>query len=405
MSMTNVNFEIDGEEVSNQIIEKYLLKNNTRNLRFSYKTNSDVINFVGFDISNEETLVSFPKHYIDTENKNSLDQEDMSLLFKVLMLDQVKNVENYIGSVKEFESNFPFNSYYGIYKYFQQYGLYQESHSVIKKGYTGKIYWRETIRKANSFINEKNIIYLPLFIKETKNKQVFISECMSFAINYTLKRFPTFVTGKAPKCNYGTFDFLSNKESIVARLKKVHSELFKDIHKKLVYDLIEFFRGIPNGGSIIIKHYNFELAWESIVQEYLNNYFVKIEENGLIFSKEKLERLNSFKKEKFNVDKVHYNHRLEPDHYLKSNNNQYIFDAKYYTSINTLNYKQLGYHAILRSKASKTYSALILPTSKSNLFNVKHFELKDEYYSEPNDNIIIWECYLNMKYAMLMFLQ
>lgn len=400
MIKPNFDFEIDGEEVSDSIIEKYLLKNNTRNLRFSYKTNSDVINFVGFEIEKGRTLVSFPKNYIDIDNKNELNQEDISLLFDVLMLDQNKNYQNYVGPIKDFESNFPFHSFFSIYRYFQCYGLYNESVTINKIGYNGKINWKETIRKSNTIISNNSIVYLPFFVKETQNNQVFLSECMAFAIDYTLKTFPYFINGEIPKHKFSNFDFLNNKEHTIKKLKSIYGSVFKDLNKKLIYDLINFFKELPLGGQIIIKHYNFELIWESIVENYLNKYFITSDKKGLIMSKEIRTEGPVFQKAKFFVDKIHETHRLEPDHYSKSGNEQYIFDSKYYSEVSSLNHKQLVYHTLLRSEKLKTTSALIIPTSKKHLVDRKHFELKTEYCSNIKDEIVIWEHYLNVKFGM-----
>lgn len=87
-------------------------------------------------------------------------------------------------------------------------------------------------------------------------------------------------------------------------IKKAYNEVYKDFHKQLVRDLIDFFRSIPEGGTITIKHYNFELAWKSMVEEYLNDYFIGVDETGLKFSQQRLSSSNKFTKMKFNADKV-----------------------------------------------------------------------------------------------------
>ena len=44
-------------------------------------------------------------------------------------------------------------------------------------------------KKSTKVISQGNTFHLPLYIKQNKSKQVFISDCMSFAIDYTLDRF------------------------------------------------------------------------------------------------------------------------------------------------------------------------------------------------------------------------
>ncbi|WP_339181051.1 hypothetical protein [Oceanobacillus sp. FSL W7-1293] len=394
----NLVFQIDGEVIDPKIIEKFNLRGFSRNLRFSYKLNAEVINFVGFIIKNKEMLVVLPKHYAG--KGDLLDYSDVKLLFQILLKEQSKNVNKYIGSIKEFESSFPFKAFYSIYNYYQMYGLYKEDEKVIKPGYNGKISWKDTIRHSNNVISNGNLIYIPFFVQETKNRQVYLSECMAFAINYTLRTYPYFVKGTILKGQFSNFDFLGNRKHVIDNLKKIYSDMFSDKNKRLVKDLIDFYSNLPQGGNIKIVHYNFELVWESMVEKYLNDYFNDLGESGLQFEYKRYEnQTNHFTKKKFRVDEAHPNHRLEPDHYLYTNNIQYIFDAKYYSHINELNYKQVAYHALLKKKAKRTYSALLLPTSGENRSRI-HFELAKEFYTTPEGSIEIFEHYLNIKEVM-----
>lgn len=388
-------FKFDGEEVEPEVTEKFGLRNFSRNLRFSYSRNAEVIDFVGFIIIDEAMLVVLPKNYRNIK----LTKLDIELLFDVLWREQSRNPQKYIGPIKEFESSYPFHAFHSIYRYYQRYGLYQENETITSPGYNGKISWRDTLRKSSSIINKGNLLYLPLFIQKTKDKQVFLSECMSFAIEYTLRTYPYFVKGKKPGGRHSNFDFWKNQEYIIARLKKIHSEMFKDIHKRLVLDLIQFYSKIPQGGKVSIIHYNFELVWESMVEKYLNDYFLGVDNEGLLFSNTRTADMYKFTKEKFYVDMANPNHRLEPDHYFLDERVQLIFDSKYYSSINNLDHKQIVYQSILKTKAKETFNALLLPTSGAHKSKV-HFNLKDEYLTATEKRIKIFEYYLNMKMVM-----
>ena len=124
-------FKIDGELIETELIEKFKLRNFSRNLRFSYAKNAEVINFVGFVIQDGEMLVALPKHY--TQNVSSLNRSDIELLFGVLWKDQSRNLQKYVGPVKEFDSSFPFQAFYSIYHFFQHYGLYQEIETITPR--------------------------------------------------------------------------------------------------------------------------------------------------------------------------------------------------------------------------------------------------------------------------------
>lgn len=395
-------FRLDGEEIELRLIERFNLRADPRNLRYSYGKRCEVLNFVGFIIQKDEVLIALPKHYASVNQLDSLGDADIRLLFDVLFTHQVRNVSQYIGSLVDYESNFPFKSFYAIYAYYLKYGLYHEMHTITKPGLKGKIDWKDTIRKSNTVISENNLIYLPLYSKEIRRNDVFLGECMAFAIGYTLRHYSLFISGRFPTINLNQFNFFANKEYTLARLKKVYTELFKDIDKKLVRDLIEFYSLVPEGGNITIKHYNFELIWESIVEKYLNTFFKGVTQQGLVFSNQRVGKSYHFKKVVFHVDKAHPNHRLEPDHYYNDKEEQFIFDSKYYSKVYDLNHKQVAYYTFLKNQAQRTYNALIIPTEKesSPLPTPLHFELDPKFYTHEDDQIKIWEYYLNIADAM-----
>lgn len=398
----NLIFGIDGQQIKSEAIEEFRLREYSRNLRFSRNLNSEVLDFVGFVINEDATFISLPKHYVSKVGIESLGETDVALLFQVLMTNQMKNADKYNGPVKDFDSTFPFRAFFSIQQYYEKFGLYKEEIVVSKPSYTGKISWKDTIRKSANVISSGKIVYLPLFVKETQNKQVFLSECMAFAISYTLEKFPYFVHGRFPRTNLQKFDLWLNRDYVIGRLRKIHSEVYKDIHKNLVKDLIEFYSNVPDGGIITMKHYNFEIVWESIVEKYLNDHFNFMDKRrGLIFENNQGVK---FRKAKFYVDKVHPRNRIEPDHYFKDNSSQLIFDAKYYSTISSINYKQVAYQYFLNNNDLVTSNALIIPTEGKNRSEV-HFELKEEYYTDQYGAIKIWEYYMNMKLAMQNFIK
>ena len=99
---------------------------------------------------------------------------------------------------------------------------------------------------------------------------------------------------------------------------------------------------------------------------------------------------------------------IYPDHYLEYNYTQLIFDAKYYSKVVGINYKQVAYIFMLQNlidtktdkkKFLKTYSALILPSDKRS--TKIHFSLDRKF---GNNDIIITEEYLMIKDVMEEFL-
>lgn len=397
MSYLFINF--DGKIVDDLSINEFNLRNYSRNIRFSRTKQGEVLNFVGFILNENGMFVSLPKNY--ALNENNINESDIQLLLNVILKNQIDNSQKYIGNKKDFESTYPFESFYNINKYYENYGIYRESNNISKPGFSGKIQWNETIRKSNKVVSAGNLIFLPMYIKEQEEKQVFLSECMAFVINYTREKFPFFIQSRKEIKHNSNFNFIENKEYVLSKLKKIHSEIFKDINKKLVINLIDFFTKVNEGGTITVKHYNFELIWESMVEKYLNESFSGISDEEMKFlGNEEIK----FSKAKFNVDKAHPTNRIEPDYYFTDSINQYIFDAKYYSEISSLNFKQIVYQTLLKTKAKTTFNALIIPTHTLSFQRV-HFELDEKYYMHSEDYIKIWEYNLNIKDVMINYIK
>jgi llaI.3 like protein len=409
-------FQIDGQPLLEENRKSFSLSAENRDFNF-YRKNQPINNFVGIVIRpDSEVLVSLPKHYYNPKS-DSIGEHDAELLFRVLLKQQVKEGYKYSADSDDFEISYPFQAFYNILKYYKQYGLYRESYEITKPGYQGKISWKDTIRKSSNIINRGNLIFVPLHIKKTLDRDVFLSECMSFALTYTIDTFSFLIKEKVSLTRSEKLDFWNNKTYVIRRLRKIQGEMFKDIHKKLIRDLINFYSELDNSGSVFIKHYNFELVWESMVESYLRKHFVGINNSedgisnvrcskeGLVFIKNGDKKLK-FQKTTEHVDSAR-KFRLQPDHYAtetdsKARSIQYIFDAKYYNEITDLNYKQVSYHAFLRNQADITHSALIAPTEPHGklMGSRKHLEMNPNYYNNIEEKIIIWEHYLPIKEVM-----
>lgn len=62
------------------------------------------------------------------------------------------------------------------------------------------------------------------------------------------------------------------------QIKQYH---FKDIHLRLIEDLIVYFKNQNHGNKHLeIKIYSFHLIWEDMIKDYLNKYFSKINDDN-----------------------------------------------------------------------------------------------------------------------------
>lgn len=404
---TKFYFQMDGTLLSEEVKKKFFLED--RDWRSSKE--GRVSNFVGFIIKRNKILVSFPKHYCseyDLKNhENKLDNKDIRILFKTLLKSNIEDQFTNFNGREEYASSYPFTAFYQILDYYKRYGLYNEVENYTKAGYDGKIVWKDTIRKSSPLISNGNLLYVPFYVKQSKENHTFLTECMIYALAYTIQMFPFFIDEKVPFSLPRNLEFWKRTDHILNRLRKLKQEVFKDIHKKLVDNLILFFDNKDKKGDIIIKHYKFENVWEDLVQEYLESNFKTITIDGPQFETG-AGRLKFVAQKSFNdVDSSNnqgYEFRL--DHYYSDDQKQYIFDSKYYQSINGINYKQLSYHMVLQNNGRETYSMLILPTEKED-YPRKHFDLSPLYQPLDSDgnkqSLVIWEYYVNIKKAMMDF--
>lgn len=406
----------DGEIVNDEI-KKFDLLNGDK--KYSKENGEFMLDFVGFIIKEQKILAVFPKHFFQGKNIKNINEieinENIKLLFNVIRKyneesKNQKSVNKYFGAEQNFESDYPFEAFFNIYEYYQKYGIYKENEEKLTPNINGKISWKQTIRKSDAIFSDGNLIFLPIYSNAVQHKDVFISECMKFVINYTIETFPFFID-ILPICGKKyRMDFIENREYVLNQLYRYKNSIFKDHQKKLIQSLIEFFEQYDTrktGGAIHFKINYFNLIWERMVNKYLNNYFigVDIEKHRLIFNDKLNNSKMNFEKKTFFIDKSINKFYIEPDHYYADGKKIYLFDSKYYNDIDSLNYKQFSYTILLGNSKTEgnkeIYSALILPGENTTGL---HLDL-DEPYCQDNlgCNRIIQQ-YLNVKLLMKNYL-
>lgn len=382
--------------------------------RINHK-NSICVDFVGILSINGTYIISFPKSYGTSTLKNISDvnRGDIIILLKTLL--KFQSIENKVSGTNglgdnntESKTSYPFNDFISIYNYYMSYGLYQNSKTIVKRSFRGnKIDWKKTILKSQTIISKGNIIYYPFYEKIKEKEFVFLSDCMAFAINYTLDNY-NFLFPHHSKIEYEiNFDFLNKTTFVISKLNLLLKKTFKDRDRLLIKSLISFFKKIANRKFYFIQ-YNFHNVWELMVKKYLNRYFCGVDKNNKpIFSKIGDNNIKFFKPT-LKIDGSYNNFCIEPDYYfLDSNKNcQYIFDAKYYLETNylSLNYKQLVYGFILDNEAETTYNCLIFPGNEEKY--QEHFSLiQGNLKKNIKSKIKIGQLYLDPKNVMLSFIK
>lgn len=405
-----IEFSNDGKECNiKDLHAKGFCIDPNRDVNGSFQDDDDnlqenklTFNFVGFITNkNNDIMLLAPKGYKIV----SLDN-DAQIIFSVIQKHMQKNPDLYVGDIygEKYVSSYPFASFWGIYNYFIKFGLYHNSIKKMKYNINGKIDWKTTIKKTNFYIKENNLLMFPFYRSKKYNLTTLITECMIFAIDYTIDKFSNILNAHKTGYNLPENDFICNKEKITRVLEDTKNLIFNDKTLQLLDNLIDFFKNLNLGGNYYFKTYVFEYIWEDMISQYLNKHFEKIIGNNLIFSKDSILNKN-FKKIAFYPNMANKKHSIEPDFYYSELDNQYIFDAKYKKYINGIDYKQVCYLMFLSEKKDEklskqyknTYSALIIPDdyTHSNI----HFQI-DPSFNDSFCNLYIIEQYLNIREIM-----
>ncbi|EIL7856350.1 hypothetical protein LOH65_002465 [Listeria monocytogenes] len=404
-----------------------------------------VCDFTGFLINNEnDVLTVFPKHF--PAKKENI-ENDSHLLFNVLMKAQNKKPVSMIGqnTTNNFQSDYPFDPFFRVYDYFSEFGLLFEDRKLIKPNQGGRIKWKETISKGEFYVERGKTVLFPFYYERKYNFSTFLTEAMIFAIDYTLMKFKYFIDLSDTGREFPDFDFLGSKDYVVEVLHLYKETEFKDSKIELLDALIAFFTQIKAGGNYYLKHYSFKSVWENMVEEFLNGNFESFT-SGELKLKSNVRKAR-FKKPTFYPNSLNDSHYFQPDYYFVDElRNQIIFDAKYYSKVHGMNYKQICYNMFLegyigkeypdntkssavfpksvlygmggyptsdisyygyieRERSSKSiapkynnvFSALILPSEERK--RRQHFQLSS-IYAEGDPNLFISEEYFNIKEVM-----
>lgn len=375
------------------------------------KTNQSeyVYNFVGF-VSNQDNdlMFIFPKRF-----KIEDIEADSRLTFECIAKHMQQRPDLYIGenSNEVFESNYPFAAFFEVYNYYANYGLYIEEKTFIKTNIGGRVSWKDTISRSNKYFVGGNNVLFPIYYRKDYPFTNFITECMVYVIDYTINKFGFLIGLESTGKDFPEIDMFEDKEFIILFLQQMRQQTFKDSEQILIDNLIVFFMKINTGGNYYLKHYAFSSIWEDMVTNYLCNYYKEINaSHEIVFDKVTPMHL-TFSKTSFHTNKAKKAQYISPDYYGSDHSNQLIFDAKYYSSVNGMNYKQIAYVFMLREmretlsspqKYSKTYSALILPSEHRK--TKMHF-MMEPLFGKSSLDVIITEEYIDIVDVMKTYIE
>lgn len=416
--MNKIIFGQDTEIIPSSIINDFKLKDGI-DMKYDRISKSYVYDFVGFVICKESVLVVFPKHYFGNDHYQTSVQncsiEEAKILFKTIikyssLKSKHNSSEKFYGEKRNFESDFPFASFFTIYNYFLKYGLYHEEKKEIAKSGTGSINWKKTIQKSNIIISDGNLVFEPLYVTRKQFNNNLISDSMIYAINKSLEIFPFFENINLINHKIENEQVFENLNFVIKCLEISKREIFRDSQKKLISALIEFFKNeekARRGGKKVIKITYFNMIWQSMINEYLNRHFISFDEvtHKIEFDENRKKGTLEFSPKSFLIDNSSHQFSINLDHYAISDSAQYIFDSKYYYDINELNYKQFTYNIVMGNskthKRDKLISCLLLPGKPNSSLNL---DLKENFQINNQKHQIV-EQYLPPKDIMIDYIK
>lgn len=395
-------YQMDSEDID--IIKRLKLEK-----YFTIKNDKWIPDFVGFILTEEEMIISFPKHYSSKSYK--IKDEDISLISKLMV--ETRNISGLNNEAEEYD-NFPLSSYLYICNYYKKHGLYVESRNKKENNYKGRIDWRNTIRRSNKLISDGNLIFLPFVIEKNISLEVFITECMIYSLEEGFNRFGKFFNVGININKKSKHIKFKNKEIVIKQLNLLKADYFKDSELLLIDHLINYFRWSNNNGdktTLITK--DFSTYWEKMIENYMNTKLKGIEKSGELIFEEKTNNYKFEKKseyiesEKLRSQGESRSFRVEYDHLcIMLDGTAYLFDSKYFKEVKTLDYKQLAYYFILKSSDKylnkKIVNGLILPTEKKYNCRV-HLDTRDT--EGILKDVFILEHYINVKKVINCFVK
>lgn len=353
------------------------------------------ISFVGVVIKADRVLFSFPKHY----DVPVFESEQQSCIKQILYILS-KSKATYGSFEKGLKGEFPLQAYFGVLGYYKKYGLYLSNENYLINGYEGNIDWNKTINQSNRVIQKGGIIFFPFVIKTSRDKSVFISECMNYVLNDASK-YREFISSILPYESINDNKALNNFKYVIAQLKQLRNVYFKDIEKKLINSLIEYFDWKSKAkDSVRLLTLRFENYWEVMINEYLNDKFVDIKDDKIIWGKSGNTKFHKPEMEYVESKSIRMNakkrvlYQIQYDHISINDEAKQIviFDSKYFNDeVSQLNYKQLFYHYNLLQQYPdyNINNGLLLPTAFGYYTKV-HVDRSDL------DGIKIIEHYINL---------
>ncbi|MBT9263029.1 LlaJI family restriction endonuclease [Lacticaseibacillus paracasei] len=321
--------------------------------------------FVGIVISEDKNvLLSVPKFFRERKGL-----KDAQLLLRVFESYKAHDTPNFTGNLDVIKTNIPLEDFETILNYYLQNGLYRKPKRTITSKGTGKINWKRTLQSEIPIFSNGNLIFKDLCRSQTQLMNNVVTLAMQYVLmnNQDLLRLLQ-VELKFSDCVGAPSTSVELERELSLRLHQELQETYVDKDRHLIHALVGFLNHHSAVGPKYIVTTTFDIIWEKIVLDYLNHNYAGLDKCRVVFSPHA--PTYNFEYQKVFVIDFSQNGKpkwqIRPDYYMRFNDQQLIFDAKYYVNLDNLNYKQLVYGLLLgegkRAVGLNTVNMLFAPT-------------------------------------------
>jgi len=320
-------------------------------------------NFVGIKIVNAEPKVFFPRGFDIPMDEREARKD----VFKLLaVIQQFSKAEDGVSREKcETDlTRIPLLSYQYIILDFLNNGYYIEKEVKYRSSSRGKINWKKTIQKEQSYFSDGQVVYLKFQTRYNHlNSDNLLSNIHRYCVYECFRKFgwlylTTSFSPEKPSIRF-------NKTLFLAALTEALNHTFNDEKRLLFQSMINIICEIDESDSMSnleLGTFYFEKVWERLI-----DYVFGTTQGKEFFPFVKWFIFDSGKEQKMKP--------LEPDTIMKKGEIVYILDAKYYQYCNNLDpfylpgssdiQKQITYGKNVESKEiakpDKIYNAFIMP--------------------------------------------
>ena len=351
-----------------------LLNETKKHIHLKASTGEVDNSFVGLKIFGDDIYIYHPENYSIDLSENSF-TEDVINLLDTFSFTKISSSDTGILYSGDSDGKFRLDSYIWIIKDYLTKRYYVNREKKYVKNQNGKVNWKRTLNQTPT-VSNGNIIYMDLVTERRTNIDNIIVDIHK----YCVKKSVAFIgwVFNLNEANFKTINMTDELKSYYLYvLQEELNNTYDDYKKELFNNMIIVLRGLNEYVTKEIINYgvdHYHYIFERMVDKIFGN------ENIKEFYPKGIWLLNNYG--------THTSSALRPDTILKSDNQIFLIDSKYYRfgysgDVNDLPetssiQKQIAYGAYAKKLHSdcEVFNAFIIPYNKLN----NHFSSSEDLF-------------------------